>query len=479
MRVGGLAFLFLGSLCLFMIDVKGQSVSNVAGEDSIDSSRVKIDKVFVIGNKRTRKRIITREMEIKSGGEYLRSELKERLARDKDKIRNTRLFLTIDISELEVDNETIDILVKVKERWYTFPLPLFDLADRNFNEWWVNQGRSLDRTIYGMKFYQENVRGMNEQLKITAQFGFARHFELRYSIPYLNRKQTHGLMFYGGYREFPNVNVQTVDHFQDFINLGTESLQEDIEAGAIFSIRNSFYNFHRFTLEYRDRKVADTVLAINPDFLLGDTNRQRFFRFSYAFTHDNRDNIQYALKGKRFTVRFDQFGLGLFNDINQSSLYAGYFNFKPLGKGVFLSNSVSGQTSFPSVQPYTHFRAMGFGEELVRGFELNVIEGQHYLLQRNTLRYQLLDYIANIGRVMPIDQFNKVPIEIYLKTFFDQGHVWNSVPYPLNERLQNRYLYGGGVGIDIVTFYDAVFRLERSWNAVGETGFFIHFRSDI
>jgi hypothetical protein len=66
-----------------------------------------------------------------------------------------------------------------------------------------------------------------------------------------------------------------------------------------------------------------------------------------------------------------------------------------------------------------------------------------------------------------------------LKTFFDSGYVNNNFTDPENVALSNRYLFGGGVGLDIVTYYDLVLRLEYSINDRGDAGFFVNAKVDI
>ena len=44
--------------------------------------------------------------------------------------------------------------------------------------------------------------------------------------------------------------------------------------------------------------------------------------------------------------------------------------------------------------------------------------------------------------------------------------------------LVNSFLYTGGFGIDVVTFYDLVFRFEYSFNQLGQSGLFFHIGSD-
>ena len=41
----------------------------------------------------------------------------------------------------------------------------------------------------------------------------------------------------------------------------------------------------------------------------------------------------------------------------------------------------------------------------------------------------------------------------------------------------NEFLYGYGLGLDFVTYYDIVFRVEFSANKFGETGLFLHFNA--
>ena len=72
---------------------------------------------------------------------------------------------------------------------------------------------------------------------------------------------------------------------------------------------------------------------------------------------------------------------------------------------------------------------------------------------------------------MPVRQFRHVPVSIYLKTYADLGYVKNYPYYEernLNTRLSNKMLFGTGLGLDVVGFYDIVLRFEYSFNAHGE-----------
>jgi len=56
----------------------------------------------------------------------------------------------------------------VSERWYTFPEPQFELADRNFNVWWNEQDHDFDRTEYGVDLLCYNFTGNYDLLEVKA-----------------------------------------------------------------------------------------------------------------------------------------------------------------------------------------------------------------------------------------------------------------------------------------------------------------------
>src|SRR5689334_2581982 len=116
-----------------------------------DSSRVlTVNRILIIGNKVTKERIISREIKLKTGDTITLRRLPHELLWDKRKIYNLRLFHTVDIRTLDLPGDRIDILVDVTERWYTFPIPIFELSDRNFSEWWRNYNHDPSRINYGI-----------------------------------------------------------------------------------------------------------------------------------------------------------------------------------------------------------------------------------------------------------------------------------------------------------------------------------------
>jgi outer membrane protein assembly factor BamA len=72
-----------------------------------------------------------------------------------------------------------------------------------------------------------------------------------------------------------------------------------------------------------------------------------------------------------------------------------------------------------------------------------------------------------------MEQFNKVHYAVYMNVFADAGYVNNEFPDPTNTMLNN-WQFSAGVGLDFVTYYDQVFRIDYAINRYGEHGFFFH-----
>lgn len=448
----------------------------------LDTTRkfVQINRIFVVGNRITRDQIILRELTLKPGEIIYSSDLTRILDLDKKKLINTRLFNTVEIKTLELEEKKIDLVVDVNERWYTFPSPIFELADRNFNEWWENYDHDFRRVNYGLRLYQYNMRGRNETLRLLAQFGFQRKFELLYRFPYIDKRQKHGLSFDLGYLETKNLAARTIDHKYVY-SRSDDILKSDRVAGLTYSYRRSFYKTHAAKIEYRRTHIADTVKNINPIFIKGEgKNILEYTSFYYQFNADHRDFLAYPLKGFHFAVDFRKTGLLPNDDVNKwegSVLYSRYLDLK---NNYYLSNNSVVYASTPDDLSYINFSALGLRKQFVRGYEIYVIEGPMYALNKTTLKKKIFSNTYHWND-MPIEQFRHIPLSIYLKTYFDMGMVKNYPDYEnlqINNQLADKWIAGGGAGFDIVGSYDIVLRLEYSLNVEKEHGFFFHLKKE-
>ena len=445
------------------------------------SDFITIDRIFVIGNRITKQSIIERELSVAEGLTFPSYELTDLLKQDRQKLMNTRLFLDVDLHIVEIQPGQADVIIRVAERWYTVPTPYLTVpsAIRNLNVFLDNPDWGL--LTYGIKFTQFNFRGRNERLAAIAQFGFTRQFSLTYSIPYIDAAQKNGIEIGFSYSENRNINFRTFDHefqFSDSVlDIPLNPALRELTALIGWNYRPNYYNTHGITLSYSDALVADTVLSLNPSYFTHDGNRQQYFMLNYTANGDRRDFIGYPLKGYRWRVSVSKLGLGIFDHVNIFRVAGSYSHFFDLGKGFYFATSANGYVSTPRFQPYFNFRGLGYNGLWLRGYERDVIEGQSFIMQQNTVRKRIFSREFDFSRVIPLDQFNVIPLDIYLKGYVDQGYVSNTIPYEQSDRLSNRYLMGYGLGIDFVTFYDSVFRAEYSWKIDGTSGLFYSFRT--
>jgi hypothetical protein len=449
---------------------------DTALNNAADSSTVVIDKIFVVGNRKTKERIILRELDIMAGQAYTRAELDELIAQDRKKILNTRLFLTVDVSVVALDADLVDVIIRVSERWYFFPIPIFNLADRNFTEWWVNQGRDLSRVEYGLQLRQFNFRGRNETLSLLGLFGFTKQMRLSYQVPYIDNAQKMGLTLAIDYSANKNVRARTQDHLLQFIGADF-TLLEQLRTGAFFTYRPDFYSYHELGLFTSFAYAADTLVQENPNYFSASADQQKYIGISYGFTNDRRDYVGYPLSGSFSRFDVSQIGLGLFRDVGIFRMAAQHARYMELGKQFYFSTNLSGLASFPDRQPYFNYSGLGQNDAFIRGYERYVIEGQHFILNNNSLKRRLFAWEYDMQRLIPIRQFSKIPIAAYFTVNFDHGYVANYAGYESNTRFTDRYLMGGGLGIDIVSFYDFVMRWEYSINVAGERGLYLNIQS--
>ncbi|HNV30988.1 MAG TPA: POTRA domain-containing protein, partial [Cyclobacteriaceae bacterium] len=282
--------------------------------DTLANRLVTVNRVIIIGNKKTRERIISRELSLKPGDTISMQRMDLILQKDQQRIYNLRLFNTVSVRWLEINSGMADLLIEVNERWYLFPTLIFELSDRNFNEWWENYNHDISRINYGLRLTQFNFRGRNETLRFTAQFGFTRRFELSYRIPYIDRNQKHGLSFSFTYNEPKNLAYQTVDHQLEFQE-GRETLKKGMGYGITYTFRKSFYESHSFSFGYADNTVSDSIAFLNSNYYSEGGNNQKYAAITYSFNSEHRDVIAYPLKGYQVTAFIQQAGLG-FGDVN-------------------------------------------------------------------------------------------------------------------------------------------------------------------
>lgn len=440
---------------------------------------VVVEDIIVEGNKQTKKELIFRELSFSIGDTLFVDQLEEVLKVSRDQVYNTRLFneVTIHKDDLINRDDQVKVVIKVEERWYIFPVPIFELVDRNFNVWWNGSDngkkRDLSRLVYGMRFAHENFRGRREQLKAVAQFGFTRKFELFYEIPFIDKQKKTGIFPTISYIMNRKIATRSAENKLSIYEHEGGNALTRFRAGIAVNHRPDINFNHHFNLTYYNNQIADTVALMSPDYFLDGQTRQRYLYFAYLFTADFRDIRAYPLKGSYFRIQLTKAGFGIFDELNMFWAIANYSKYMPINDKWYTAANIRLRFSLPDRQPYFNRGGLGFGSDYIRGYEYYAIEGQHFLMARSALKYQLIDTKFK-NPFIKADQFKTIPLAIYFKTYGELGYVKEKFQNDFSP-LSNQWLAGTGIGFDIFTMYDTVFSLEYTINALREHGFYVAF----
>nr|HVZ26460.1 hypothetical protein [Sediminibacterium sp.] len=389
-----------------------------------------------------------------------------------DNLMNTLLFVDVSAKEASRTGNVITIRIDLKERWYFFPMPYFRLVDRNFNQWWVEQHRSLDRVNYGLKFTQNNFSGRNDDLDIWLISGYTHQFTLRYNLPFFNKQLTKGFSIGIITANQKELNYATGNNQQLFFKQEIP-VRKTLRLELAYSYRPDLAQRHLFRVGYSDEQVADTVLKLNPTYLPGGSTRQRYFDFTYQYKYYHVDLISYPTRG--FMLETSLYRKGLVQENGYWQVYGRAVYTQPLGRHSFLHLEGLGTLKAPFQNYFVNQKLLGYGNLGMQGLEYNVVDGMAGGILKSAIHRQVLSFI--LKNPFPSKTHDKIPIRIFLKAYGNLGYAYNPDPQSSNT-LNNTLLRTWGIGMDIVSIYDFVFKIEYSFNQLGRDGLYLQTRND-
>ena len=456
--------------CIVLIVSSGLSL---AGQSWIYSGEI------LEGNVRTRDAYIENLIPFIPGQRYRTTEIDSLVEMARAHLTRTTLFNRVEVVP-EMSDDSVRVRVLVVERWYLWPFPIVEFADPDFNIWW--QEKDFSRMNYGLALNWDNFNGLGSKLKFRLKAGYNRQFRLGYSVPLSLMKGRQS--FFGwslAYNQTYEVTTGTRNNIRQFATVNPGVVQESYGAAVGYSSRIRYsYAFGIFA-GYSKTIVRDTVLQANAEYLGGlpaDRDLESL-PISISGSFDNRNSRDYPLKGRYM-------GAEIYTPLvleNRDAPYLVSFTgdvreYRPLGKRWFLHGAVQGQWAwFSKDLPYLWQRGMN-PSSLVRGYQLYVIDTQRWVQARSNLKFALLPAKNFELPLIPWEQFRKSSIAIYLNAFYDVGHYGDRL-YAHRNFLDNRWLQGWGVGLDIVTYYGKLVRIEATQNSIGEFGVFLQFSKSI
>lgn len=435
--------------------------------------------IKIKGNDKTKDVIIERELSFTINEELSLRELDKRIKETHKNLIKLSLFNYVTIEKEFLPYQQVGITIIVEERWFLWPQLSMINNDRNFNSWW--ETRDFAKLDYRIAIKQCNVLGLNHTLKVGLSYGYTREISISYNNISLGIEQKHFFDFNVHFFRQNSSFYQSVNNKIETFTVDDEDVINGYTAMINYTFRPKHKSTHGMTISYNSIEIADTLFQIRPDFLSENQSINKYLQLSYHYNFDSRDDKSYPLTGNRIQLSVVKRGLGLNEEypVNLTYFYSNISQFYKIINRLYGAHSLSVKKSLENSQPYYYKQGLGHRDYL-RGYEYYVIEGEDFYLLKNTLKFELLPKIITNLNFIPIKKFKKIHYSIFLNTYFDIGlsHEKDNEIH-LHNNLSNSLLYSGGIGINIVTYYDKVVRFEYSLNSLGETGFFVHFKADI
>lgn len=433
-----------------------------------------VNGIVVEGVKATKERVVTRELTVHLGDTLGRDALYAELERSRQNLQNLGIFNKVMVLPMFVSGSDILIQVVVDERWYLWPVPIFQFAETNFNTWWLT--KDFSRTNYGGYLYWYNFTGNNDRLYAKFQFGYTKQFAAEYRSGYLDDAGKWAFKSGMSYAQNAEITFGTKDNKRLFYSPNSGNSREVNKVYTDIIYRRAYDTRHTVSFIYTDANVLDTVPQQNVDYFLPGQTSAGFFSFQYRFVLDRRDETRFTRDGHllSLTVRQDGLGFTTGDAVNLTSAYAKAIYWWRLNNDLSVSTSGRYKKTFQSQVPYYLQQGLGY-DDFVRGYEFYVIDGQDYALFKQNFHFPIIKPFEQRIEQVPLEAFRSFYFAAYLNLYFDVGYVWDDL-YADQNFLDNELMYGYGLGLDLVTSYDRTLRMEYSFNRRSESGFFLHFK---
>jgi|GEM_PF-6443205 len=441
------------------------------------AAKFTISQINISGNKKTKEHVILREIDIKAGDSFYYFQKDSLIHSLQNKIFNLALFIKVKVflDSLSV-NERI-CRIEVSERFYTIPGLSIELADRTFNEWWYLYNHRLNRLQYGFSIIQKNCFGLNHTLSTIVQTGFSDYYSIGYLIPFIKLSKNSGF----------NLNFQYLKNDELAYNISDSNMLKYIRndstlrirtrTDAEFRFQENLFTKHQITFSFHTNSISEKTYQLNSNYLLPGIKRLNFFSLAYLFDLNKTDIHFYPTKGYHVQANFSYSGLlsgQNFRHFNYNFYLASFNHHK---KKAFLANSLYFEGLVANKPSYLYSPSLGYSGIFIRSYEYYLIKGTHLFLNKNELKYKITDKWINL-KFLPLTKFNNIPLQIYPKLFLDIGFLSDKNLFS-SFLLNNKYLLGVGTGIDLVSYYDIVIRIEAGYNLNREKSLFFHLNKGI
>ena len=358
------------------------SISNVqvtpSGILHIDISEGVIEDIQLVGNEKTKDKVILRELKMKKGKPFN----KFQASRSMERLYNLGYFEDVNMKLLPGTQNEHNVVIEI------------DVVEQKTGVITVGAGYSdSDGTVGIIEVGDTNFRGTGDKVNFHWEFGGAgngKNYTISYTRPWINSNgDSLGVSIFNRIYEYDDydANGNTIAEY-DKRRRGW-----NITWGRVTSeYRTNYFNFESAKESYDDHDGFDWGGAASGHHkdMSDDWYRAIMNNFgttnSFTFTHvfDNRDNYFNASKGRRLSFSAQWGGHGLGGDYDFYKFTAEGRFYKALGNGHILALRVMGGYIDGDVA-YGNLFDLG-GSNTLRGYEDDQFKGKK--MYATTLEYR-------------------------------------------------------------------------------------------
>lgn len=430
-------------------------------------AQVKIASIDIEGNHKTKSYIIFRELPYRVGDIVTSDSLSKLDTLAQQQLVNTSLFLEVAVVSEKVDSSTANIHIKVKERWYFFPIPYFRWVDRSFSEWWNVYSHSLDRVNYGVNLRQGNATGNNDKLSVGLITGYTHQAIVKYQFPFIDKKLKYGLGI--GWLNFTQkeVNSSTAGDKQMFFK-NADVNQKGYRGSVSILYRPNLFERLSIQLGTGNNSISDSIFLLQPRFLPNHQKEYTYFDLTASFTKMKFNYNAYPTKGTSSEfAAYQRFSAASnFTSLQFRKVYA-----RPFANRNFLLLESNTVVKFMPNYNYLDSKLLGYGNMQLNGLEYYVVDGNAATIIKAQWHHSLGS--ITVKNILTNKFLPEVKYQFWFKAFSHLGYVYSDQPRNLN-KLSNTLLRTAGVGVDIISIYDFVLKIDYSVNQLGDKGVYLH-----
>lgn len=462
-----LLFLLIG------FELDAQTSDSLTNKSIFDTVRQGSDSIFIVsgiaiyGNKKTKEKIILRELEFQLGDTIDKSKIQQLLEKSKHNLDKTSLFNYVTITyQPKEDYNSFLVNIAVEERWYIWPQ--IDVAPHNgnLNEWLRDPDFGKIDYSFGIRRY--NFRGCKESVFFNIRRGFNNITQIGYNDIAIEKSRKNLLSFMVQMHKRKSGILKIYDNKAKYIDFeGVDKAFKEYRYELIYTYRPKINVKNNISVSYTDATIHDSVAFYNPDYFGGGKTQIKSVNLSYTFQFDDRNSSYYPLDGEY--LRVSMWKGGLFSD--DIDIYKGAFDmriYRELCPRMYFASQVYGSFS-NDLTPF-HFReTIGANPNVVPGYEKRQISATRLGYIQTSYKFEVLKtHILEI-KWLNIPKFNKIHYALYFNFFANCGFASAdaSDADDLN-KMNGAFLGAIGAGVDLVTYYDRVFSVYYAKNIQGD-----------